>query len=183
MPKNRVLFLDRDGVVNVDRGFVHNRDQFEFMPGLFPFLRAARDDGFRLAIVTNQSGVARGLYTERDYEALTEWMLAALGKEGVSIDLVLACFEHKDGAVDTYRRESFWRKPNPGMILEAAQRLRADLPRSAMIGDNERDALAARTAGVGKILLFYPEGRKSPFEWADTAGNFEEIAKKLELKK
>jgi D-glycero-D-manno-heptose 1,7-bisphosphate phosphatase len=158
MTKSRALFLDRDGVINVDHNYVSEREKFEFMPGLFPFLRAAQDRGFRLVIVTNQSGVARGLYTEEDYETLTAWMLKEFKKEEIAIDLVLACFEIKDGEVARYRRESFWRKPNPGMVLDAAQRLRLDLPRSAMIGDRERDILAALGAGVGTCLWLAPAG-------------------------
>ncbi|NTU76471.1 MAG: HAD family hydrolase [Alphaproteobacteria bacterium] len=150
--RRRGLLLDRDGVINVDRGYVSARDQFSFLPGLFPFLRAAQDRGYRLAIVTNQSGVARGLYTLDDYERLTAWMMESFRREGIGIDLVLACFEHGEGAVPAYSRESFWRKPNPGMILEAARRLRLDLARSAMIGDNARDMQAARAAGVGLCL-------------------------------
>jgi len=150
--KQRGLLLDRDGVVNIDRGYIHTRAAFTFMLGLFPFLRIAQDRGYRLAIVTNQAGVARDLYSVRAYEDLTAWMLEALRSEGITIDLVLACFEHPDGVVEPYRRESFWRKPNPGMILEAAQRLRLDLARSIMIGDTKRDMEAAQAAGVGTRL-------------------------------
>ncbi|MDD5586267.1 MAG: HAD family hydrolase [Alphaproteobacteria bacterium] len=153
----RGLFLDRDGVVNVDRGYVGAREKFAFMPGLFPFLRAAHDKGYRLVIVTNQSGVARGLYTAADHEDLTAWMLESLRREGIGIDLALACFEHPEGTVDPFRRQCFWRKPNPGMILEAAGRLRLDLARSAMIGDQPRDMQAAQAAGVGKCLLLVGE--------------------------
>lgn len=149
----RGLLLDRDGIVNVDLGYVGTRDRFTFSLGLFPFLRAAQDRGYRLAIVTNQSGIARGMYSVDDYENLTRWMLDAFRKEGIWIELVLACFEHKGGTVEKYKRESFWRKPNPGMILEAAQRLRLDLVRSVMLGDSERDMQAALAAGVGTCLL------------------------------
>ena len=148
----RGLLLDRDGVINVDHAYVGTREHFTFMPDLFPFLRTAQDKGYRLAIVTNQSGVARGLYTAQDYEALTSWMLAEFRREDIMIDLVLACFEHKDGKIPPHNRPSFWRKPNPGMILEAAQRLNLDLSRSIMLGDNERDIQAAQAAGVGRCL-------------------------------
>lgn len=159
---NRGLLLDRDGVINVNREYVGTRDRFTFMLGIFPFLRAAQDLGYRLAIVTNQSGVARGMYTEKDYESLTAWMLDSFKKEGIAIELALACFEYKDGTIEKYKRESFWRKPNPGMIMEAAQRLHLDLPRSAMIGDNDRDMQAARAAGVGKLLLLSQSANAAP---------------------
>lgn len=144
----RGLLLDRDGVVNVDRGYVGSQDQFEFMPGLFPFLREAENRGFRLAILTNQSGVARGLYTPKDFEALTAWMCDALRREGIAVDLVLGCLEHPEGTVGLHARESYWRKPNPGMVLEAAQRLRLDPSRSVFLGDQMRDMEAAKAGGI-----------------------------------
>src|SRR5580704_17018683 len=131
--KRRGLLLDRDGVINVERGYIGTREEFEFMPGLFPFLNAAQDLGFRLAILTNQSGVARGLYTEAAYEKLTGWMLKELAGQGIAIDLVLACFTHPKGDVAEYTRESFWQKPKPGMVLEAVQRLDLDPARSAFL--------------------------------------------------
>jgi D-glycero-D-manno-heptose 1,7-bisphosphate phosphatase len=149
----RGLLLDRDGVINADRGYVGTRAQFEFMPGIFPFLRAAQDLGYRLAILTNQSGVARGKYTAEDFEKLTDWMRGELAKEGIAIDLVLACFEHEDGSVAPYNRASFWRKPDPGMVLEAVQRLRLDPTRSAFLGDKMTDMEAAKAGGIGTRLL------------------------------
>lgn len=150
----RGLLLDRDGVINVDFNYVHRPDQFVFMPGLFPALRMAQDRGYRLAVVTNQSGVARGLYSAAAYEHLTAWMRDALRREGIEIALVLACFEHRDGAVPALARDSYWRKPNPGMVLEALQRLRLDPARSTMVGDHPRDLQAAAAAGIGQRLFF-----------------------------
>jgi len=153
----RGLLLDRDGVVNVDRGYVGRRDQFEFMPGLFAFLRSAEDRGFRLAILTNQSGVARGFYTEQDFQALTAWMLDELRRQGITIDLVLGCSEHPEGSVAPYARESFWRKPNPGMVLDAVQALRLNAARSVFLGDQMRDMEAAKAGGIGQRLLLSHE--------------------------
>jgi D-glycero-D-manno-heptose 1,7-bisphosphate phosphatase len=150
--RRRGLLLDRDGVVNVDRGYVGSRDAFVFRDGIVPFLRAASDLGYRLAIVTNQSGVARGLYSAEVYEDLTRWYVGELKKQGVEIALVLACFEHPDGSVPAFRRESFWRKPSPGLILEAGMRLNLDLARSVMVGDQRRDMEAALAGGVGRCL-------------------------------
>jgi D-glycero-D-manno-heptose 1,7-bisphosphate phosphatase len=149
----RGLLLDRDGVINVDHGYVGRREQFIFMPGLFPFLRAAEDRGFRLAILTNQAGVARGYYTRDDFDALTQWMLGELQREGVTVELVLGCCEHPEGSITPYVRESFWRKPNPGMILEAVHRLNLDPARSAFLGDQMRDMDAARAGGIKRLLL------------------------------
>lgn len=148
----RGLLLDRDGVINIDHGYVFQREKFTFTLGLFPFLREMQNAGYRLVVVTNQSGVARGYYTVEDFNRLTAWMLEGFQREGIAIDAVLATFEHRDGVVEGLARESFWRKPNPGLILEAALKCRLDLARSAMIGDHEADMLAATSAGVGKRL-------------------------------
>lgn len=152
MNKNRALLLDRDGVINRDCTYIGSVERFEFMPGLFPFLRDMRNLGYRLAILTNQSGVARGLYSERDYARVTEHMLAGLRCEQIDIELVLACFEHPEGKVSARTRESFWRKPNPGMILEAVRRLDIDPARSVFLGDAQRDMEAAQAAGIGHCL-------------------------------
>ena len=149
----RGLLLDRDGVVNVDHGYVGRRERFEFLPGLFPFLRAAEDLGFHLAILTNQEGVARGKYGEADFHTLTAWMLGELRREGIAVDLVLACFEHNQGTVAPYVRESFWRKPNPGMVLETVQRLRLDPTQSFFLGDKPSDMEAAKAGGIRHRLL------------------------------
>jgi D-glycero-D-manno-heptose 1,7-bisphosphate phosphatase len=152
MNKNRALLLDRDGVINVDAGYVATVDRFTFIPGLFPFLRDVRDRGYRLAILTNQSGVGRGLFSEQAYENLTTHILDNLKGEGIDIDLVLACFMHPESKLPAYAYDSFWRKPNPGMVLEAIRRLDLDPSRSVFIGDSERDMQAAQAAGIGRCL-------------------------------
>jgi D-glycero-D-manno-heptose 1,7-bisphosphate phosphatase len=172
----RALLLDRDGVINVERGYIGRREQFDFMPGLFPFLRAAADRGFRLAALTNQSGVARGLYTAADFNNLTAWMRGELAKEGIVLDLVLGCCEHPEGAVAPYARESFWRKPNPGMVLEAIQRLRLDPARSAFLGDQMRDMEAARAGGIRHLLLL---GKPATAEGVVSVAGFDEALKAL----
>jgi D-glycero-D-manno-heptose 1,7-bisphosphate phosphatase len=151
--KRRALFLDRDGVINEDSGYVGTVDRFVFKNGVFAFLHAAQDLGYYLVIVTNQSGVGRGYYTEKDYENVTAHMLATLAKGGVAVAATDACYEHKKEALPPYNRESFWRKPNPGMILSTAIRLNIDLPKSVMLGDKGSDTQAAQAAGVGLCLL------------------------------
>ena len=150
--KNKALLLDRDGVINEERGYVGFKKDFFFAEGVFSVLRRASDLGYRLVILTNQSGVARGYYTEDDYLALTEHMLETLQRESISIDLVQHCFEAEDSQMPRYRRQSFWRKPQPGMILEAAKKLDLDLSKSVMIGDKVSDVQASLAAGVGTSL-------------------------------
>lgn len=152
MNKNRGLLLDRDGVINADTSYVGRIEDFSFLPGVFPFLREAQNLGFRLAILTNQSGVARGYYTEDDFNALTASMLDKLRIEGIGIDLVLACFEHPEGTLPAYARQSFWRKPKPGMLLEALRRLQLEPKRSAFLGDAKSDMEAALAGGIGTPL-------------------------------
>jgi len=156
MFRQRALFLDRDGVINVDKHYVGTVDRFEFISGALSFLKKAKECGFRLAVVTNQSGVARGMFTQDDYINLTNHMLSEARAYGAEIDLVLVCFNHEEGSVPEYSKPSFWRKPNPGMMLEAAKIIRADMARSVSIGDNARDAMAGISAGIAKNLLISP---------------------------
>lgn len=162
MYKNRGLILDRDGVINIDHGYVGFAKDFAFMPGLFPFLRAARDKGYRLAIATNQAGVARGYYTESDFATLTAHMQAELKRAGIDIDLVLGCYEHPEAVLEAYKRQSFWRKPNPGMVMEICRRLNLDPARSVMIGDRLGDLEAAQGGGVATRLWLETEPRPAP---------------------
>lgn len=156
--RNRGLLLDRDGVINEDHGYVGSPETFTFMPNVFPFLRAARNNGYRLALVTNQSGVARGLYTQADFDALTAHMNNLLKKEGIFFDRVLACFTHPKGTPGPLSRDSYWRKPNPGMLLEAALMLDLDVTRSLFIGDKLSDVEAARAAQIKTVFLLSSDG-------------------------
>jgi D-glycero-D-manno-heptose 1,7-bisphosphate phosphatase len=149
----KALLLDRDGVVNIDHGYVGSRDRFTFLEGIFDLTRHAVDRGYRVVVVTNQSGIARGLYTEESFHALSAWMEQEFAAKGVALAGVFHCPHHPDAVIPAYRRESFWRKPAPGMILEAARRLDLDLPRSVFLGDQETDMRAARAAGVGLRAL------------------------------
>jgi len=178
MNKNRALLLDRDGVVNVDKSYVGSVDAFEFMPDLFPFLRAVRDQGYRLAILTNQSGVARALYTEKAYNDVTAHMLGCLHREHIDIELVLACFTHPEGVISDLARESYWRKPHPGMVLEALRRLDLDPLRSAFLGDNLRDMQAAQCGGIGHCLWLSQEKPAAP-KGVTIVKNFTEALKVL----
>ena len=178
--QNRGLLLDRDGVINVDHGYVGHTDKFQFRDGLFPFLRRAQDAGYRLAIVTNQSGIARGYFTVDDFNNLTAWMFKGLSAEGISIERVFVCFEHIDGKIPEYTRDSFWRKPNPGMVLEAVQKLRLDPARSALLGDKLTDMETAQRGGIKKCLWLSNKS-EDRMEGVTTVGDFAEAAKALQL--
>lgn len=144
MSGRRALFLDRDGVVNEDLGYVHRIEDFHFRPGIFELCRAARTRGMALVVVTNQSGIGRGMYSEEDFAALTAWMCARFTAEGAPLDRV----EHCPDVAPSRRR-----KPGPGMILDAAAALGLDLAGSVMVGDRASDMAAAEAAGVGTRLL------------------------------
>lgn len=149
----KALLLDRDGVVNVDRGYVGDIGGFTFVDGIFALARHAVDRGFRIAIITNQSGIARGYFTEAEFLELSGWMREMFMARGVPLAGIFHCPYHRDGVVARYARDSFWRKPNPGMILEAARRLDLSLSRSVFLGDQPTDMEAARTAGVEQRVL------------------------------
>ncbi|MDR1616232.1 MAG: HAD family hydrolase [Syntrophomonadaceae bacterium] len=146
---NKALFLDRDGVVNVDKGFVHKTEDFQFADGIFSFCRYFSGAGYRVFIVTNQSGIARGYFTEEDFSRLNAWMLDEFEKNGVFITEVRYCPYHPEGVIERYKRESTDRKPNAGMILKIARKYGLDLNNSVLIGDRREDMAAAQAAGIG----------------------------------
>lgn len=154
-------FLDRDGVLNVDSGYVHRPDQFTWIPGAKVAIRRFNDLGYRVVVVTNQAGVAHGLYSERDIDALHAFMQAELNDEGAFIDAFYYCPYHPAAKVEAYRCHHNDRKPGPGMILAAVADLRIDVERSVLIGDKESDMEAARHAGVRGLL--FPGGDLSQF--------------------
>lgn len=145
------LFLDRDGVINVDHGYVGTRDRFEWMPSALEALRMATDAGWHVFVVTNQSGVARGSYSEADVAALHAWMAEEVRRVGGTIDDIRYCPFHRDAVVPAYRCESDWRKPAPGMLLDLIRAWELDTVRCVLVGDQERDLEAARAAGVAGV--------------------------------
>ena len=150
---NRALFLDRDGVINEEIHYLHKPEQVHFVPGVFSLCHHAQKLGYKLIVVTNQAGIARGYYTEEDFHALTRWMEAAFAREGVPLDRTYFCPHHPEHGVGAYRHECPDRKPNPGMLLHAAQDFSLDLARSVFIGDRCTDMAAGQAAGVGTLLL------------------------------
>lgn len=153
----RALFLDRDGVINEDDHFVHRPEEFRFMGGIFELCRAAADKGYLLIVVTNQSGIARGMYSEADFLKLTDWMCAKFREEGILINKVYFCPYHPKVGIAPYKQDSYDRKPYPGMILKARDEFEIDLSRSVIIGDKDSDMEAGRRAGVGKLCLLAGE--------------------------
>lgn len=149
----RALFLDRDGVLNEEVGYLYRPEDVRWVEGAFSLCRTAMELGYKLIVVTNQSGIARGLYSEKDFQALMEWMLAACERERVKVDGVYFCPYHPEHGVGEYRREHEDRKPGPGMLLRAAREHGLDLARSVMVGDRCSDVAAANTAGLRQAFL------------------------------
>lgn len=151
-------FLDRDGVLNADHGYVSRAADFQWLPGAINALARLQQAGFLLVVVTNQSGIARGYYSQQDFDALTAHMLAELATHGVAAPAVYACPHHPQALLAGYRRDCNCRKPRPGMLLRAAADLQINLAASCLFGDKASDIAAGRAAGVGCCLLIAPDG-------------------------
>jgi len=149
----RALFLDRDGVVNRDHGYVGTRDRFEWMPGARMAIRHATEAGWHVFVVTNQAGVARGRYTEADVAALHRWMADEVRRARGTLDDIRYCPFHPEASVAAYRRASDWRKPAPGMLLDLIGQWELDPARCLLIGDQATDLDAAAAAGVAAHLF------------------------------
>lgn len=149
----RALFLDRDGVLNVDHGYVGTRDRFEWVDGAREAVALATELGWKVFIVTNQSGVARGFYTEDDVRSLLAWITDECAVTGGRIDDTRYCPYHPEAPLAAYRRVSDWRKPAPGMLLDLLRVWDVRAADCAMIGDQESDMIAAAKAGVTGYLF------------------------------
>ena len=149
----RALFLDRDGVINIDKRYLYRIEEFVFIDGIFELATAAQAAGYLLFVITNQSGIGRGYYGEEDFQRLNRWMLERFAERGVRISAVYHCPYHPEAGLGAYRRESEDRKPGPGMIFKARDAFGVDLENSILIGDKSSDMEAARRAGIGRSIL------------------------------
>ena len=153
MPGTPALFLDRDGVINEELGYLYRAEDVRWVPGIFALCSRAVEAGYKLVVVTNQAGIGRGLYTQADLDALMDWMRAEFAARGLPLAGVYSCPYHPEHGVGEYKRDHPDRKPGPGMLLRAAGDLGLDLGRSLLVGDRCSDAAAARAAGVPRAYL------------------------------
>jgi D-glycero-D-manno-heptose 1,7-bisphosphate phosphatase len=165
----RAAFLDRDGVVNVDLGYVVRQEEFRFVPGVLEAVRTLAERGFAPVVITNQSGIARGLYTVDDFHRLTRWMRERFAEAGAPLAGVYFCPHHPTEGQGQYRVNCTCRKPAPGMLLAAAHELGLDLARSVLFGDKRSDLEAAHAAGVPQRVLLGTDGHTDPRD-EDDAG-------------
>lgn len=149
----RALFLDRDGVVNEEVGYLHRTEEVRFVDGIFSLCRTAAGLGYRLIVVTNQAGIARGYYSEADFEGLMAFMRRELHAEGVELDAVYYCPFHPEHGVGKYKQEHEDRKPGTGMLRRGAREFGVDLGESVLVGDRCSDVGAANAAGLRQAFL------------------------------
>ena len=149
----KTIFLDRDGVINKDFGYVHKWDNFEFINGSLIALQNLTKNNFQIIIVTNQAGIARGLYTEIDLQILTTKFFNFCKKNKVKILDLMFCPDHIDGVIPKYTKCCNNRKPKPGMFIKASKRYNLELKSCIMVGDNITDIQASTSAGIIKNYL------------------------------
>ncbi len=150
MVAKKALFLDRDGVINIDYGYVYRASNCDFVSGIFELVLTAKKKGYFVVVVTNQSGIGRGYYSEADFHHFMTWMNHQFNH---ALDAVYFCPDHPTHGIGQYKKNSFDRKPNPGMLLRSMKDHHLDPQQSLMVGDSEKDMLAASLAGIKTRLL------------------------------
>lgn len=160
---SKALFLDRDGVINIDHGYIVKREDFEFKDGIFDLIKTARKFDYLPIIVTNQSGIARGYYSQEEFFELTNWMNSVFEQNQAPIEQVYHCPYHRDAKVPRFQHSDHpWRKPSPGMLLAARDDHHLDLRASILIGDRWSDIEAGQNANLHKTFLLGTPAEKPP---------------------
>jgi D-glycero-D-manno-heptose 1,7-bisphosphate phosphatase len=154
MDKIPALFLDRDGVINEDYGYVHQPAETVFIPGIFDLVRCANAADFKVVVVTNQAGIGRGFYSERCFESYMKWQKSVFRYNGGRIDAVYHCPHHPINGLGAFKMNCDCRKPAPGLVMRAAFDLDIDLSRSLLVGDKPSDVACGLAAGIGRNFQF-----------------------------
>ncbi|MGL5000760.1 MAG: D-glycero-beta-D-manno-heptose 1,7-bisphosphate 7-phosphatase [Cetobacterium sp.] len=163
----KIIFLDRDGTINVEKSYLHKWEDFEFEKNAIAGLIELKNLGYEFIVVTNQSGIARGYYSEEDLKTLNTRMVTELQKHGVEILECYYCPHHPDKGIGHYKADCDCRKPNPGMLLEGIKKYNVDLNNSFMVGDKKGDLEAGKKAGLKSILVLTGYGEKTKLEIKD----------------
>lgn len=150
---NKAVFLDRDGTVNKEVNYLYKKDDFVFIPGTIEAIKIFREMEYKVIVITNQAGVARGYYKEQDIEILHRYIDSLLRLKGTFIDGYYYCPHHPKGIIENYTRKCKCRKPNIGMIEKAANDFNVNLDDSIIVGDKEIDVQTGKNAGIGKCIL------------------------------
>lgn len=174
-PLRKAAFLDRDGVINKDKAYVSRGEDFEFVPGAIEGMRLLQEAGYALVVVTNQSGLARGYYSEAQYQALSQRMLTALKEGEVELAGIYHCPHHPKGVVPELSISCDCRKPAPGLLMQAARELNLSLQDSLLIGDKPSDIQAARAAGLAKAYAVFSDNPESVAEPMLADGHFDNL--------
>lgn len=153
MTLRRALFLDKDGVINIDHGYVCTPERTDFIDGIFDICQFATVHSFLNIVVTNQAGIGRGYYTERQFIDYMDWVRDQFGIHSARLDAVYYCPHHPVHGLGEYRKDCECRKPKPGMLLAAQREWDLDMPSSLLLGDSDNDVEAGEAAGVGKRLV------------------------------
>mgnify|MGYP006074048191 FL=1 len=149
----KALFLDRDGIINIDSGYVSDKKSFIFKQDIFNLLNRAIEKNYIIIIVTNQSGIGRGYFSENDFNKLNEWMLYEFKKKNILISKTYFCPHHPTEGLHSYNIKCNFRKPNPGMFLKAKKEFNINMNKSIMLGDKVSDMNAAISSGIVKNFL------------------------------
>lgn len=173
----KALFLDRDGVINIDKHYVYKKEDFHFIEGIMETLHYFQDKGYLLIIITNQSGIGRGYYTEDEFHTLTEWMIEQCISYDVYITKVYFSPYHPEHGIGKYKKDSFCRKPSPGMILAAQEEFEIDLSQSILVGDSESDIEAGMNAGIKTTIFLSSSSVSTDTKATVSIGNIEELIK------
>ena len=169
----KALFLDRDGVINVEKDYLYKIEDFEFIDGVFELCKHYQELGYLIFVVTNQSGITRGYYTEDNFNLLSKWMIQEFLKHDIKIEKIYHCPHHPN-----ISGECNCRKPEPGMLLNARDEFNIDMKNSVMIGDKERDIEAALNAGLIETYLYDESQSADSSKATKIVNNLNEIWKK-----
>lgn len=163
----KVLFLDRDGIINVEKNYLYKIEDFEFINDTLDLIKKAKELGYEIIVVSNQAGIAKGKYTLKDLEINDKWLKEQFLNMGTPLLDTFYCPNHKDGIIEEYAKDSYDRKPNPGMLLKAKEKYDIDMDNSIMIGDRFSDILAGYNAHVKRLILLEADYNYRDFKKED----------------